>query len=67
MNLVASLKRSSTVSGWLRSPLGCSNSWKVGMHRACNMSSRPCLQPSSIPYSSTRILPRYRKQECGYT
>lgn len=33
----------------------------------CNMSRSPCLQPSSMPYSSTRMLPRYRKQECGYT
>lgn len=32
-----------------------------------SMSSSPCLQPSSIPYSSTRMLPRYRKQEWGYT
>lgn len=33
--LVASLNRSSTVSGWLRRPLGCSSNWKVGMQRAC--------------------------------
>lgn len=29
-----------------------------------SMSRSPCRQPSSMPYSSTRILPRYRKQEC---
>lgn len=32
--LVASLKRSSTVSGWFLRPLGCSSSWKVGIQRA---------------------------------
>lgn len=32
--LVASLNKSSTVSGWFLRPLGCSSSWKVGMHRA---------------------------------
>ena len=31
---MASLKRSSTVSGWFLRPNGCSRSWKVGMHRA---------------------------------
>lgn len=31
-----------------------------------NMCSSPGWQAASIPYSSTRILPRYRKQECWW-
>lgn len=34
--------------------------------RTSNMCSSPGWQAASIPYSSTRILPRYRKQECWW-
>jgi hypothetical protein len=62
--LAQSLKRSSTVSGWFFSPFVSCNIINVGIKNACNMSSSPCTQPDSLAYSSTRMLPKYRKQLC---
>lgn len=47
------------------------NPWIYVYHVQCmiqtsNMCSSPGWQAASIPYSSTRILPRYRKQECWW-
>lgn len=64
IHLAQSLKRSSTVSGWSFSPFVSCSIINVGIKNACNMSSNPCTQPGSAAYSSTRMLPRYRKQLC---
>ena len=64
IHLAQSLKRSSTVSGWSFSPFVSCSIINVGIKNACNMSSSPCTQPGSAAYSSTRMLPRYRKQLC---
>ena len=66
IHLAQSLKRSSTVSGWSFSPFVSCSIINVGIRNACNMSSSPWTQPGSAAYSSTRMLPRYRKQLCWW-
>jgi len=41
--------------------------YSVNEWSTCNMLSRSDTQEASEPYSSTKMLPRYRQHECGWT
>uniref|UniRef100_A0A182IW68 Uncharacterized protein n=1 Tax=Anopheles atroparvus TaxID=41427 RepID=A0A182IW68_ANOAO len=62
MNRDASRKKSSTMSGWFRSPSSTCSTPNVGSMNACSMLSSPLVQSVSTANSSTRMLPRYSRQ-----